>query len=54
MESIPIHFTSNSDEVYNRKFTMEEITDSIHTAHDSATGQKPFHHLSLDAGFEMF
>ena len=46
-ESIPIHFTSNNDEVYNKEFSMRELIESINKAHDSAAGPDDIHYQIL-------
>jgi hypothetical protein len=42
-EKQPLNFKSKNDENYNLNFSVRELMDSLHSAHDTATGPDDFH-----------
>ena len=46
-ERIPLKFTSNNMEYYNKPFTMPELMESLRRAHDTACGPDEIHYQIL-------
>jgi ribonuclease HI len=44
MEKIPLQFTSDNDELYNKLFTLSEMQESLQRAHDSSPGPDNIHY----------
>jgi ribonuclease HI len=61
-ESTPLQFDSDNDEKYNMPFTMKELRDSLHKAHDTSVGPDDIHYqilkhlpdVSFDALLDFF
>ena len=47
LEQNPINFTSKYDEIYNKKFSIRELLDSLKKAHDTAVGPDDIHYQIL-------
>ena len=47
LEQNPINFTSKNDEIYNKKFSIRELLDSLKKAHDTAVGPDDIHYQIL-------
>jgi len=46
-ETQQLRFKSNNNESYNNPFTIEELTDAISKAHDTAVGPDAIHYQML-------
>ena len=46
-EKVKLNFKSQSNEIYNKDFNLDELVEAIQQSHDSATGPDEIHYQML-------